>query len=359
MAHVDTGTPPPDELSDRDRAMMGITPDHAGGENDVVPDDEPAAPSPELREEPSDDSLNTLLRDTGWDRLPHVRELYDRYDYRAPAPDVIESPEQLEIAWDEATTQRITERASEVMGAYEYRQNEGGIPPTVGLDVPVSDGVTMRVTARGSTDGLPVMELELVGTSPADETDAPDRPSGNERTIAKFFCTRTEDDTWELSHRFVDPSFRAQGIGAEMLNRMQDVVQNEARRRGAEQRIAIPARQVDVVLFGLKNGYRPTNDADWTRLRTLLADQNEQLLVTTAHGYRSDGGELPGFVYDRAHIKELRQEYWDYQVNEVGETPSEGSPDRIPLWKIFDDDAAQFIANGYTINLERRFSPDV
>ncbi|MBI3963366.1 MAG: hypothetical protein HY341_00035 [Candidatus Kerfeldbacteria bacterium] len=353
IAHDDTGSPPPDALSDRDRAMMGITLDQERRENDVVSDDEPEGTPPDVREEPSGDSLNALLQETGWDHLPRVRELYDRHDYRAPEQESARTPEQLELAWDAASTERIAERAGEVMGAYEYRRREGDRAPIVGLDVPVNEQMTMRVTARASIDDQPVIEMEL--TRPQSEPSEGGEP-GSE-TIAKFFSTQTDEGTWELSHRFVDPAFRAQGIGGEMLRRMEDAIRAKARRSGAEQRLAIPARQVDVVLFGLKNGYRPRNETDRERLRVLLTDRSERLLVTTAEGYRSDGGELPGFMYDRERIRELQQEYWDAYMNDTRRTPPEGSPDRIPLSKLFDDDAARFIANGYTINLERRFSP--
>jgi GNAT superfamily N-acetyltransferase len=108
-----------------------------------------------------------------------------------------------------------------------------------------------------------------------------------------FAIVNTHD--FRLHHRLVDEQYRHNGIGSALLRDAEEWFQALAKAQGTEVTLTIPAAQVSVIRWALKNGYQ-AQAWDQTLLQDVL-ERPEQFDIEDIMG--SDGIKRDGYIFPK------------------------------------------------------------
>ncbi len=260
---------------------------------------------------------DSLLVSAGISRVPSLDELYKAYKY-SPPPE--EKANTLNIDLPSTAVDSLVKEAQTLLCLSDasIKSNKQNVR------IPLSTAVVELDIYGGFEDNNIIFKITLITS----------------KIVADFRCER-RTPVWTLTHRWVDPKHQGQKLGSIMLSLMEQCLAKFAAENGNTQNMIIEARQISVVLFALKNNYLPLGLVDRRRLQQLFSISNE-LMLTTGVAYREDGGNLPGFIFQKDIVLRVATEYHNRNVSE-DEIPQLNIP------QIFYREPAAFINSGYTI----------
>ncbi len=215
---------------------------------------------------------------------PTLEDLYALYDYKPP-----ESLTQKKIEFTSLQVKEMSETLNKVLDMSMFEQ--GGFQRTRFANKTAFEVRYMKV------DGTIQIRFFSAAGNLVASFDCGNKKLG---LIAGF---KENTQNWVLTHRLVSEEYRGQEIGSKILQVIENGVQHVSDRDQKVQTITIVAKQLGVINFALKNGYRPATPQDESNLNLIYSGDRSQVLVTTNPKLSLGDQERPGFVYSIPQLK--------------------------------------------------------
>ena len=140
--------------------------------------------------------------------------------------------------------------------------------------------------------------------------------------VANFQINRgqTRENDWFIPHRIVKESFREQGIGSHLLKICESLMQAQANRSNAPQRLMVNPGQLEVLGFFLKHEYRPTGDSGGRILQELIeaesptTDPNGIVIKSRPQDKNNPDNKMQGFMFYGDVMQEAGFNLWEKEV---------------------------------------------
>ena len=314
----------------------------------------------EARKAANNDSITSLLAQINLAKLPRLDDLYTLYNYQPPTETAQQVPiEQLSLQWDWIEDAESNARREARALLPKGRSDAYVTVPLDGAQLilekyPSSEKYYQATDTTGLRKPVVSVTLETENTERIAEFRADLNPKKNE---------------WDLSHRLVEEKYRGQEVGSCMLGFLEGVIQDAANASNTPQECVIGARQLDVILFAMRNGYRPKTEEDTANLKAILTgSEKDAFLVTTALGHESLGAKRrPGYIFKREVIAEKLKDQRGgdtianddkkiidralIALNEGGDV----DPEALEL--IFYKDPGEYQGNAVTVTFHKTFKP--
>ncbi len=84
--------------------------------------------------------------------------------------------------------------------------------------------------------------------------------ASTEKRIVLFSAKQYDAQNYELNHRFVDPEYRDQGIGTQLLGRVEQFCQQAADVSGSSVTLSISVAQSNMIQWVERNGFTPADE---------------------------------------------------------------------------------------------------
>lgn len=265
---------------------------------------------------------------------PTLNEMYALYDYKPTKEVLNEKVEQkfLTFEWNPDQIKQIHKALNKI------------------LDIGINSYKDVSEVISFGND----LEFEVKYLRSGTDQTLKTRFYLDENSIAEFEFTQISDsnsDTnWTLTHRFVSEEYRGQDIGSKMLQILEQGIQYIAEIGKKPQVLEIDARQLGIINFAFKNGYRLATKEDQDALKLIYAGDRSKILITTAPELKNNDDQKHGFIFSIEQLQKIAQ---DQGMGNL-------SPEQIwglDLNKLFPGNSYEYLSHALTIVFKKEKQP--
>jgi len=149
-------------------------------------------------------------------------------------------------------------------------------------------------TAKDSGDRSENLIFSLMNPN-APESDDAHSYVGN---LAFSRVDHPDHKEWDMNDRIVAEAYRNQGVAPKMLGMAEQMIKEHGKETGLPQAISAEVGQVSVLIWLLKQGYKPVSDQDQKRIDRLLGG-DENLAIASAPDDKEALEKRQWFIFEK------------------------------------------------------------